>query len=1078
MANVTEQPLAPRGRRTSARLILLYAIFFASGMSGLICEITWARMLVLILGNTMSATSMILAAFMGGLALGSYWSGRTLSPRRPSLRAYAWLEAGVGAYAVSSPFLFDPASQLYLLVAGDSVSLPVMQLARLVFAFACLFVPAFLMGATFPAILAGSASVGSPLTPARTGYLYGVNTLGAAFGAVVAGYALLPRWGADLTLAWACGLNLLAASGALAIERLAKAKKGSDTVFPLPHREGVRNHLCAAPGWPFRQVVPDPLPALRYIVFASTFVTGFIALAYEVLMTRLVILYFGNELLVFTLIVTAFLVGVAFSALGATALGSRLPASGPILAGFTMLAGAVVLVPPYLLINLSQVELNWVRQLHDALVVTALLAPACVLGGLLPLAIRVLHDPLGPSASVSNAGTLYAVNTVGGMLGSGLANAFLVSLLGTEGVLAAFSAACLGAGLLLLWALRTPVTRLGAATAAALLALGLLASRPHILEDLYTSKLASYSGQDPDPAVRLYHEGSVATAIVLDFPWLGFRDMFLNGVEEASTRFGHVQLFKLLGLLPAVLHPSDAPQEALMVAFGAGIASGATLGSGLVSSLTCVDLNPDVASINELFRENNGDVYHDPRFRFVAEDGRNFLLRSSKRYGVIISDSTHPRAYDSWILYTKEFYGTVRNRLTPDGIFAQWIPLSDISVENFRILLNTFTTVFPNTTLWAIYGTDQAFLIATPAPFAFDLPRVRRRIDQASARVQLKHYQLDDAAHLAGFFVMDSDAIKRFIGDEHRTNTDNLPYGQKHAVGRDTPLRAQSFDRYQASIGPYLRGASEDDLRVAEQRQVLARALHRHFFFGDEVALEEAARIDPSDGNVRFHQDRARQSARIAMERLQRDGPRLREERDRLSSKIRRAPEEGRHHLRLAQINLKLHQVEGAEASATLALKYSPDSIEARKVLGQVYSLKGDWTKARLMYEEALQRDRHDKTAGSALIGILAERREFAAAVELLTAMGPRNEQDYQYYLTLAGAYHATGEYGKAQDSLLRTLALYPSSTEARFYLAEIYRKMGRPELAVGELERLLKINPYHEPALRLLQSLRGAKEK
>ncbi len=1052
-----------------ARLILLYSIFFLSGASSLICEITWARMLVLVLGNTLAATSMILAAFMGGLAFGSYVSGRMLSRRRPSLRVYAWLEVGVGAYAVSSPYLFDPASQLYLLVAGDSASLPVMQLVRLAFAFACLFVPAFLMGATFPAILAGSASVGSPLTASRTGYLYGVNTLGAAFGAVVAGYFLLPRWGADLTLAWACGLSLLAASGGLAIEGLAKAKTGSDPVF-----------LLRGEGEPADKTGSDPVfpPALRYIVLISTFVTGFIALSYEVLVTRLVILYFGNELLVFTLVVTAFLMGVGLSALGATVLGSHVQGSGPALAGFTMLAGPAVLAPPLLLLHLSQVELGRVTHLPDTFVVIVLLVPACILGSLLPLAIRVLRSPLGPSASVSNAGTLYAVNTVGGMLGSGLTNAFLVPLLGIEGVLAVFSVACLGAGLLLLLALQAPMKKLGVALAAALLAIGVLAYRPHVLEDLYTRKLASYSGQDPDPAVRLYHEGAVATAIVLDFPWLGFRDMFLNGVEEASTRFGHVQLFKLLGLLPAVMHPSDAPQEALMVAFGAGIASGATLGSGLVSSLTCVDLNPDVASINELFREINGDVYHDPRFRFVAEDGRNFLLRSSKRYGVIISDSTHPRAYDSWILYTEEFYRTVRNRLTPDGVFAQWIPLSDISVENFRILLKTFTTVFPNTTLWNIYGTDQAFLIATPGPFIFDLPRIQKRLDQASATVRLKQYQLDRAARLAGFFVMDPDAIARFIGDEHRTNTDDLPYSQKHAVRGNTPLSTQSFDRHQTSIQPYLRGASADDLRLVEERQVLARAMQRYFFFGDEAALEEAAVIDPADGNVRFHQERARNSMRIAYEKLQRDGPRLRQERDRLLSNIQRSPENGPAHIRLAQINLKLHQIEGAETSATMALKYSPDSTEARKVLGQVYGLKGDLSKARVMYAEALTRDRSDKTARSALIGILAERRELGPAIELLQEMGPQNERDYQYYLTLAGAYHAAGDFEKARDALLHVLTFYPGSTEARLHLADVYLKAHRRELAIAELERLLQINPYHEPALKLLQSLRGAKEK
>ncbi len=1068
LRSLTKEPFPPQAYTQGARLLLLYAIFFVSGMSSLICEITWARMLVLVLGNTVAATSMILAAFMGGLALGSYWGGHRLGRRRPSLLAYALLEVGIGVYAVSSPYFIHPASQAFVFVTTDSAALPLLHVARLGFAFACLFTPAFLMGATFPAILAGSVSVGSSLTAARTGYLYGVNTMGAALGAVTAGYFLLPRWGAHLTLAWACGLSFLAAVGGMAIEGLAGRTGPPD----IPPAQPIDTSRLS------RRERSLPSPGLAHIVFWSTFVTGFIALSYEVLMTRLVILFFGNELLVFTLIVTAFLVGVAISALGATVLASRVTRRGLVLAAFTMLAGAAVLAPPILLVHLSQLELGWARPLQDALLVGVLMVPACVLGSLLPLAISVVQDLRDPATSLSNAGTLYAVNTVGGMLGAGLTNASFVPLLGTEGVLAVFAAACVGAGMLLVWMLQTAGKRWGVMAQAALLALALLSYRPHLLEDLYAGKLAAYSGQDPDPVVQLYHEGTVATAIVLDFPWLGFRDMFLNGVEEASTRFGHVQLFKLLGLLPAVLHPSEAPQEALMIAFGAGIASGATLGSGLVSTLTCVDLNPDVQVINDLFREINGDVYHDPRFRFVTDDGRNFLLRNSKQYGVIISDSTHPRAYDSWILYTEEFYRTVRARLLPEGIFAQWVPLSDISAENFRILLNTFTSVFPHTSLWNIYGTDQAFLIAMPGPFGFDLPRTQQRLDNASASLQLKRYQLDKASHLSGFFVMDSKALARFVGDERRTNTDDRPFNQKYAIPVHTPLRAQSFDRYQADIRPLLTGAKEDELRIAEERQVLARAMHRYFFFGDEEALDEAARIDPADGNVRFHQERRLKAARIAMEKLQRESPRLREERDRLLSKIRRAPEEGRYHLRLAQINLRLHQIEKAEASATTALKYSPESTEARRVLGQVYALTGDRSKARAMYAEVLKHDPGDKDARSALIRILAERKEFAPAIELLQAMGPQNEQDYHYHLTLAGAYNATGNQGNAEDSLLRALALYPGSTEARFYLAEVYRTTQRREEAVTELERLLMVNPYHEPALALLRNLHHEAER
>ena len=118
-------------------------------------------------------------------------------------------------------------------------------------------------------------------------------------------------------------------------------------------------------------------------------------------------------------------------------------------------------------------------------------------------------------------------------------------------------------------------------------------------------------------------------------------------------------------------------------------------------------------------------------FHFHHDDGRNYLVTGSKRYDVIISDSTHPRAYDSWVLYTEEFYRAVAARLLPGGIFAQWVPvLGNMQGDLFRIHLNTFRSVFPNSTFWYVYGSDQAFLLATPEPFTLDVEYLQEQLDR------------------------------------------------------------------------------------------------------------------------------------------------------------------------------------------------------------------------------------------------------------------------------------------------------------------------------------------------------------
>lgn len=1081
--------------------VFLYAVFCASGVSSLICEITWNRMLVLVLGNTMAATGAILAAFMGGLVLGSYAGGRLIGRHPVSLLPYAVLEVGIGLYAVASPAFFHPASQLFTLAAIDLSAPALLMGARLTVAFACLLIPAFLMGATFPAIIGGTARLPAARTSAssdfgelsravephagRIGYLYAVNTFGGAAGALLAGYVFLPRLGASLTLVMACLISLLAAFGALVLRRFAgirqalarpalagagEPRPAVSPSSPVASEGATGPRLGAGLVEPYSACGELCRTVLRLVALA-TFLIGFVSLAYEVLLTRLVILYFGNTLVVFTLVVTAFLLGIGLSALCGT-WGYGLSRSPHLMAGVTMLAGVCLVVPPFLLVALSSAGSEGATPYQDLVVGGIMLAPAFVLGSLLPIAIRIFQSQPARPNVVRDASSLYAVNTLGGMLAAGLTNPILVPRLGVGGTLIALSLASVIMGAALLWSQRPVRRRWVAVTACALAAILALPLSPYRLEQVYAQKLAAYSGQDIDAKVQYYHEGAVATAIVVDFPWLGFRDMFLNGVEEASTRFGHVQLFKLLGLLPVLVHESDEPKEALMIAFGAGIAAGSTLGTGLVSSLECVDLNPDIEPINDLFKEVNADVFRDPRFRFVAEDGRNYLLMRSKQYDVIISDSTHPRAYDSWILYTEEFYRLVRQRLAPDGVFAQWVPLSDISVEQYRILLNTFRRVFPNVTVWNIYGTDQAFLLATPEPFQFDLERIQKRLDRAAGSIRLKQYQLETAVKLAGFFVMDRDRIDAFIGTEARKNTDTRPFLQPQALGSFTPLKAQSFDRYQAGLAVHATHASKADLAAIADRQVLARAMHRAFFFNDDDALGEAALIDPAEGNVLFHQQATPARLAMLMEQSRRNRPRYLAESADLRQAISRAPDQVQAYVDLAELYLKLHRVAEADALLTTALTHARESLALRKARAKVYMVTDRWREAAPLLEDVLRSSPDDLATRRTLFELYAQHQEHRKALALFRSMGPSGEYDYQYYVTLAGAHFVLAEYGDAERELVRALAIYPGNTQARWYLSDVYLKMNRRAACVEQLQRLLEINPYHEPALTKLIGL------
>ena len=1062
-------------------------------------------MLVLVIGNTVMATSFLLVAFMGGLGLGSYWGSRYFSRRNSSLIPYCILEGCIGIYIVLSPLFFQPVSMLFSSLApffeithpeGHGSPVAIMYIARFLVAFSCLFFPAFLMGATFPAIISGSALKDSSKRAARTGYLYSINTFGAATGCLVAGYMLLPKFGVQISLVIAFLFNLIAAAGAFLLEwrstddgwrmgRKNEMEKHGLTSLSKPSiRSNLQTEMTARDQQPTTsnqqhlasQFLNSSTPSFLYLISIATFTIGFIALAYEVLLTRLVILFFGNQLIVFTLVLTAFLLGTGISAFIGTSTYRYFTNSGLLFGVIIITTGVFIVIPPFLFISLSTSEKSWLMLNQTLFVGLIMLVPVFFIGSLLPLAIRIFQIPDLPDTT-SNAGKLYALNTLGGMLGAGITNYFLVPGIGTQGVLNIFSLLCMALGLSVLWSLKKSIIQWSFAAISVFALSAFIITLPHKLEGLYTSKLARVSGGDIEPDLKLHHEGRVATITITDFPWLGFRDMFLNGVEEASTRFGHIQLFKLLGLLPVLVHESNSPKEALMIAFGAGIAAGATLDSNQVSSLDVVDLNPDIEKINDFFKEVNGDAFHNPKFNFIAEDGRNFLLMNPKKYSVIMSDSTHPRAYDSWILYTKEFYEDIRNHLLPGGVFAQWIPLSDFSLEMYRIMLNTFQSVFPNVTLWNIYGTDQAFLLATPSPFNLNLTDLQSKLDNVSETLLLKKYQMNKAVDMAGFFVMDKKAIVKFIKGEKRVNTDNLPYNQKYSLKKNTPLRTKSFDQYQASIQPYLKNATENDLTAIDKKQTLARNMYRYFFFADRTALDEAMDINPIDGNVTHYINLERQSARMASEKLRLEENTLRKKIEELQKKIKDSPERAKNYLQLAKIYLDLTLINNAEPLLRKALKYSPKSAEAHELMGLTQANKQNWSEAEFMFEYALLKDPDDNFIRDNLIRIYAEQNKQEKVVNLLLKKINKEEKteieklgSYQDDMSIAGSYFSLKDYKNTEKFLLRALDKYPGNTVALFYLAHMYKNTNRTEEAKEKLNRIIEINPYNSQARQSLK--------
>lgn len=980
---------------------LLYLLFFLSGAAGLVYQIVWTRMLVLVFGNTMLATATVLAAFMAGLAAGSYALGVYVDRRpRPLVKLYALLEIGVGLSALAFPLLLAAATPLYSIsyraLEGDLV---VLNLVRFAVCFGLISVPTFLMGGTLPVLLkrfAGSeGTIGT-----ETGLLYGWNTGGAVAGTVASGYLLLRVLGMERTTWLAVTLNLAVAAVAWA---MAGREPGAAREAP-PARE-------VTPGAPVATRLHGPWT--RRAVLLGIGLSGFCALAYEVFWTRMLNLFLHNTVYSFTAILATFLVGIAVGSLVYSQLLSRVRDQVPLFVGLEVGIGLAAYATPFLFGFLHGTlfhDLSGSLTLAKTMVI--MFPPTVLMGIAVPMAVEICHR--GDHREGTTLGRVYAVNTAGSIVGAFLAGFVLLPVLGLQkGVIVVASLNVL-AGALPAAARARPALRPAWGAAAAVVVTGfVLLAPPHLFRSLFERS-------HPSAEILHYEEGRIANVVVYDFQRDGYKDLHLNAVEEASSRLWHVQLFKLLGILPPLLHEDPEDADALMIAFGAGMSAGAAVRQ--VSSLDCVDLNPDIEGVAEVFSRENLDVIHDPRFHKVVNDGRNALLTSRKEYPLIISDATNPKMFDSWTLYSREFYELVASRLAPGGVFAQWM-LIPLPADSLQVTLNTFRSVFPHASLWCIYGSSQCLMLATPERLEIDYAVLKSRLEPVLGSSGLEEFGVGSVEKLLSFFLAGEDHLGDYLDGTTRVNTDDLPYAQfrleQDAAGVEAALR---LVRHREPILPYLTNTGEApplERTMATYGEIASR-LHLGFLTGDATRYREAelvaadAHLDDANVRTMLHY-----------------GP---EQKRYFEARVAHHPEDANAHNTLGYIRWQEGEREAAERSFRRALALDPSFALARANLARLHVDMG----------------RLDEAAAE-----LAELRELNPTRETL-----------ELTLRQAEIVH-----------LLRKLRYRPDDVALRRELGAAYYRSGRLDRAVAAYRAALERAPNDAPTLRALGRVLEAHE-
>ena len=1011
-----------QARGYSRRCVAWFVLtcFFVSGLTGLTYELLWTRMITKIIGGAPFAVSIVLTVFMGGLGVGSYVASRTVDRVKDPMklvRLYGLLELAIGAYCFILPLLLVVFKPLYVVLYNRLFEhFMLYSILTFVGCSLLLVVPVICMGATLPILcrfyVARLSHVGS-----HTGLLYGLNTIGAALGALLCGFWLIDWLGMQGALWLAVLTNGVIGLSCIALSykvRLASPESQEPAAIEVRPVE--------------QTAYPAAIVIAALVVFA---VSGFCAMAYEVIWTKLLGLIVGPTTYSFTIVLVTFITCLA---LGSMLFGRLADWTGkPVqLLLYSQVCAALFALLVSQIFGNSQLfyaKLLWFSRDSFALMhllkagslFAFMLLPTLCLGATFPLVSKICTRSV--SQVGHTIGVAYAINTVGAVLGSFCAGFILIPWIGKERGLSLVVALqllnALVVAALVVRSRKRSVFKLAPLAAPALIGLVLCFSWPHW--NRYLLAKGKYHRFDQVNAdigaigwwealvggselslgaehykLVYYGDGIGGFTSVIEQPRpLGGKEYVManSGKPDASSH-GDMMTQTLSAHFPMLFHP-DA--KSVMVL---GLASGVTAGEVLyypVELLDVIDISYQVVEGSDYFIPWNNDVLAHPKTNLIIQDGRAHLQLTRQKYDVIISEPSNPWMAGLATLFTREFFALARDRLNDDGIFVQFMHAYQMDWSNFALIGRTFTEVFPNSML----------VMTNPSGVGLDYLLVgfkgQRRLDIEGAQEKLAFARKSKNVTICSPRVLyrllaTEDLSKLF--DAGPLNTDNHPRLEFAApkLMYQIDLTILERTRKAAWFGPETQQIRDEiTSRIGDQLDFAAYALSLYAPFPDMVDLFSATR----EQEKRFYQMMEAYAAHNPVEPDVFPNPEL-------AQRCRAVQ------IKTLEENLDEMPDKGLSASFLASLYYEIGYVEASvKYCREALKLKPEW--AVVMNNLAWR------------LCIFPEADFFDAqeAVRLAEEACRRTRRREGNYLdTLATAYAAAGDFPRAVATAETALAM------------------------------------------------------
>jgi spermidine synthase len=1114
----------PKSTHLSTFSLVVLFCFFFSGLASLIYQILWLRMIDKVVGSAPFAVATVLTVFMGGLALGSWLAGRyidRISSRRNLLSLYGKVEFAIGIYGLLLPFLIYAAKPIYVL-AYNSLFIH-FWLYRIFTFFGCsllLIVPTTLMGVTLPVLCRFYVEKLGHIG-ARTGRLYGINTIGGAAGAALCGFFLISRFGVWGTIFTAASINIIV--GVLCISL---ANKGRPVVSePIVESKGQSEAGRLEP----HEVIPLEDSRITILALWIFGISGFCSMAYEVFWTRLLGLMIGPTTYSFSLVVSTFIVGLALGNIIFGWLADRVKETFRLLVITQACAACLALLVSQFLGNsqffFSKLIYTFQGDFGEKILVQSvvlflvMVGPTIFLGATFPLVSRIYARSL-PEIGKS-IGTAYAMNTIGAILGSFVAGFILIPLLGKETGLRITAGLQIFTCFLALTYLilktgekiRAAVIGLITLSLGTLLLINFPSWNHNILSTGWYRQSKSYerdfnttswveavwkgaskfAGYVANIDVVFYGDGVGGfTTVVKRVSPIGTANYTLlnSGKKEANSHTSRLAQ-ALPAYIPLLFHPD--PEKVMIL----GLASGMTAGEMLlypVKQMDVMEINDQVIKAAEFFAPWNNNCLTNPNARIISQDGRNHLELTHEKYDVIISSPSDPWMAGMANLFTLEYFKTVKGRLNRNGIFVQWISAYDMDWDSFAMIGRTFAEVFPDGLLINMNYSSDLLLVGFSGKKNLDLKTADKNIAYAG---KSKNVTIRDPRVIFNLIV--SEDLKGLFGPGP-FHTDNWP--------RLEFLAPKNLDRNDNSVENYIKkshGLSIETKEIVESNKNIDPSL-------DNLELMEATSSPPFSGvdlnkatsaQIKRYQDilkhycsyedvvkysifsdsdAQRECAQIQVGRIQghlasspEDGQaysslalafkvlgNTQEEIDALQKTIYLMPSYYPAYVELGKVFMSQKRFDEAVAQFSEALRINPDYADAHYNIGNVLALQGKTSEAVSHYSRALQLNPDFVEAHNNIANVLKSQGQTQEAIEYYSKALKIEPDNAKTHENLGRLFAEQGRLEEALTQFNEGLKIDPNDADLHNYAGSVLGQQGQMSTAVDHFLEALRINTDH----------------